>query len=76
MEKAIAEQTDRFVIVRPSLLTNGKALGGTKIRTGTEERPAVGYTISREDVGRWMFENLVRGDAGARYVGKKVIITY
>lgn len=76
MEKAILEHTDRFVIVRPSLLTNGKALGGTKIRVGTEERPAVGYTISREDVGRWVFENLVRGDQGPGYVGKKVIITY
>lgn len=81
MEKAIQELTDRYVIVRPSLLTNGKALGEKKIRTGTEERPAVGYTISREDVGRWVFENLVRGGAGAggegkRYVAKKVIITY
>lgn len=76
MEKAIQDLTDRFVIVRPSLLTNGKALGGTKIRVGTEERPVVGYTIRREDVGRWVFENLVRGDAGARYVGEKVVITY
>lgn len=76
MEKAILEHTDRFVIVRPSLLTNGKALGGTKIRVGTEERPAVGYTISREDVGRWVFENLVQGDQGPEYVGKKVIITH
>ena len=75
MEKTIVEQTDRFVIVRPSLLTNGKAHGGAKIRVGTEEQPAVGYTISREDVGLWMFEILVQGD-GARYVGQKVIITY
>lgn len=75
MEKTIVDGTDRFVIVRPSLLTNGKALGGKKVKTGTEERPAVGYMISREDVGLWMFENLVQGDGGA-YVGQKVIITY
>ena len=75
MEKAIVEQTDRSVIVRPSLLTNGKARGGKKIRVGTEEKPAVGYTISREDVGLWVLENLVKGD-GERYVGQKVTITY
>ncbi|KAF6220504.1 hypothetical protein HO133_002937 [Letharia lupina] len=75
MERAIGEQTDNFVIVRPSLLTNGKAQGGRKIRVGTEGEPVVGYVISREDVGLWMFENLVQGD-GARYVGQKVIITH
>lgn len=75
MEKAIGDQTDNFVIVRPSLLTNGKAQGGGKIRVGTEGEPVVGYVISREDVGLWMFENLVQGD-GARYVGQKVIITH
>ena len=75
MESAIAEQTDHFVIVRPSLLTNGKARGGNKIRVGTEEKPAVGYTISRDDVGLWMFENLVKGE-GERYVGRRVTITY
>ena len=75
MEKAIVEQTDHSVIVRPSLLTNGKARGGKKIRVGTEEKPAVGYTISREDVGLWVFENLLKGD-GETYVGQKVTITY
>ena len=85
MEKAIIERTDRFVIVRPSLLTNGKARGRRKIRVGTEAEPAVGYTISREDVGLWMFEHLVKGIGngigddevvGGRYVGQKVTITY
>ena len=75
MEKTIVEQTDNFVIVRPSLLTNGKAQGGKKVKVGTEEKPVVGYLISREDVGVWMFENLVQGD-GARYAGQKVNITH
>ncbi|CAF9939934.1 MAG: hypothetical protein ALECFALPRED_008379 [Alectoria fallacina] len=75
MEKTIVEQTDNFVIVRPSLLTNGKAQGGKKVKVGTEERPVVGYLISREDVGLWMFENLVQGD-GDRYAGQKVNITH
>ena len=51
MEKAIVEQTDHFVIVRPICLKNGKAQGGRKIRIGTEEKPAVGYLNSREEVG-------------------------
>lgn len=75
MEETIVAQTDRFVIVRPSFLTNGKAQGGEKVRVGTEEKPAVGYMISREEVGLWMFENLVQGD-GAAFVGQKVIITH
>ena len=75
MEKAIVEQTNHFTIVRPSLLTNGKARRGKKIRVGTEEKPAVGYTISREDVGLWVFEHLVKGD-GEKYAGQKITITY
>ena len=75
MEKRIVEQTDRFVIVRPSLLTNGRALGGKRVKVGTEEEPVVGYMISREDVGLWIFENLVKGD-GDRFIGQKVIITH
>ena len=67
------EQTDAFVIVRPSLLTDGKVWGGRKVRVGTDERPAGRYRIDREDVGGWITENLVLGDA-ARYVGQKVIM--
>ena len=75
MEKTIVERTDNFVIIRPSLFTSGKARGGDKLRVGNEEKPAVGYTISREDVGLWIFENLVQGD-GASYAGQKVSLTY
>ena len=68
-----------FVVVRPSLLTDSARLGADKVRVGeeTEEeaKPAVGYTISREDVGGWMFEKIVKGDR-QKYAGKMVTITY
>lgn len=70
-DKAIGD----YVIVRMSLLTNGKALGAGSIRVGSEEKPAVGYTISREDAGLWIFDNLVQGDP-QRFAGKKPTVTY
>ena len=82
MERAVVEHSSSansrisgYTIVRPSLLTNGKALGESKIRVGSEEEPAVGYTISRDDVGLWMFENLLQSNGGS-FVGKKPTITY
>ncbi|MCJ1424588.1 hypothetical protein MMC29_002476 [Sticta canariensis] len=41
-----------FVAVRSSLLTNGPAKGEPKLRVGIMSKPAVGYTISREDLGK------------------------
>ncbi|KAL6719807.1 hypothetical protein ACLMJK_001728 [Lecanora helva] len=82
MEKALVDNAQSSesvvggsVIMRASLLLNGPAHGGSKVRVGTEQAPAVGYTINREDVGLWMFENLVRGD-GHRFAGQKVSVTY
>lgn len=83
MERVLAEQTaggevsesiSGWVMVRPSLLTNGAALGEGSVRVGREEKPAVGYTISREDVGKWIFDNFVRGEG--KWVGEKVSLTY
>lgn len=59
-------------VVRPSLLTNGEG-GLEDVRVGLEETPAVGYTISRSQVGRWIFENLL--SRHSEYVGKVVAIT-
>lgn len=59
-------------VVRPSLLTNGEG-GLENVRVGLEETPAVGYTISRSQVGRWIFENLLSRQS--EYVGKVVTIT-
>lgn len=67
-----------FVIVRASFLTNGPALGKTKVRVGSEQKPVVGYTISREDVGQWVFENVIRSESAIRdgWLGEKVSLTY
>ena len=63
------------VIVKPSLLTDGVELGTSVVRVGVEAKPAVGYTISRRDVGRWIFEEIVE-KGGRKWVGEKVSITY
>ena len=84
-EKLILDETAKsdesvignYVIVRPSLLTDGPALGMGKIREGTNNKPAVGYTISRDDVGSWIFESIIDGgDEGRKRTGKMVTITY
>ena len=78
MAKSAGEQAIRnFVLVRPSMLTDGPRLGTGKVRVGEEsKKPAVGYTISREDVGGWVFDEIVKGDGLEKYVGKMVSITY
>jgi hypothetical protein len=70
-----------WVIVRGSLYTDGVATEG-KVRVGVEDpvkgvvvrKESVGYTISREDVGKWVFENCIEG--GDEFVDKAVMITY
>lgn len=64
------------VIVRASLLTNGPAHGGDVLRVGNEQNPEVGYTVSREDIGQWIFENIVRNEDRDRWLGEKVCLTY
>lgn len=75
---------ENFVAVRPSLLTNGRALGFRAIRTGVidskgklNNSAAIGYTISRADVGGWIFEGLVEDKAGKKstYLNQFVGIT-
>lgn len=63
------------VIVRPSLLMNGVAKGPQHVRVGSEDKPAVGYTIRRADVGEWIFERCVKG-RGKGVEGQKVTLTY
>jgi hypothetical protein len=49
--------------IRPTLLagavsyTDGAGL--KTVKTGTEARPALGYTIKRADVGHWVFHNVI-----------------
>ncbi|KAJ4247454.1 hypothetical protein NW762_013129 [Fusarium torreyae] len=77
-----------YVMLRPPLLTDGKMKGTNSLRVGwiwedvgcknSHERESgieVGYTISRLDLARWIFEELVEGDA-QRWKGKCVNLTY
>ncbi|PLB48321.1 hypothetical protein P170DRAFT_437987 [Aspergillus steynii IBT 23096] len=62
-----------YTILRPSLLTSGEGVGAGKIRFGVDDDAAVGYTISRKDVGAWMFERLVEGKG--EFEGRVVSLT-
>ena len=64
-----------YAVVKPSLLTNGPSRGLPNIRSGTEDAPAVGYTISREDVGLWIWKELLKGDASI-WKNQRPTITY
>ncbi|KAK3313373.1 hypothetical protein B0H66DRAFT_565949 [Apodospora peruviana] len=86
METALIKSGEpRWTIVRPSFYTDGPETDG-QVRAGVEdlagqpkfESKAIGYSISRLDVGKWIFENLLRaGEADVRkYTQKAVMITY
>jgi hypothetical protein len=71
-----------WIAIRPAFLTgDGKGEPtGKKVKVGTEkdgkhEKLAIGYTIKREDVGYWIFKEIVEGDWG-RWIGRAVTLTY
>ncbi|KAF4336872.1 hypothetical protein FBEOM_9252 [Fusarium beomiforme] len=77
-----------YVMLRPPLLTDGEMKGTKAIRVGwiweddvfkksddQETGVKVGYTISRMDLARWMFEELIQGDVRS-WSGKCVNLTY
>jgi nucleoside-diphosphate-sugar epimerase len=79
MEDRVVASEEPYTIVRASFLTNGES---TKpIRVGIEdprkgrESKAIGYSISREDAGKWIAENLVL-KRDAKYTNKIASITY
>ncbi|ORZ28958.1 hypothetical protein BCR41DRAFT_344346 [Lobosporangium transversale] len=88
MEKLITENTQESdaskrvfrgaIIVRPSLLTGDHSVKGgkgwKKLKTGQEEKPAVGYTVHRADVGQWIFEQVVK-TGGESYLGQRITLT-
>lgn len=75
----------KCVIIRPSLLFDGESKGMQKIRSSIEifgasrkendKGVAIGYSIHREDVGLWIVESCINGDA-SRWTGKMVTVTY
>ena len=74
--KAAAEGTLDVTIVRASLLTSGATLGRQRVRVGTEKAPAVGYTISRGDVGIYDALNSGAAPTRGKWKGEKVTLTY
>ncbi|KAH8705921.1 hypothetical protein BGW36DRAFT_368389 [Talaromyces proteolyticus] len=66
------------VITKPSLLTGDGSLtagkGLAKVRSGTEDQPAVGYFITRTDVGEWIWEEVCK-KGGSEWFGRKVSLT-
>ncbi|GJJ76071.1 hypothetical protein EMPS_08430 [Entomortierella parvispora] len=84
MERIVTENTSPkgvfrgAIIVRPSLLSgdhNVKTGQGWKnLRVGTEENPAVGYTVGRQDVGEWIFEQVVK-TGGENHFGQRITLT-
>ncbi|KAI1410627.1 NAD(P)-binding protein [Hypoxylon sp. FL1857] len=79
MERLLLAGTDEkgytYTIVRPSLL-NDDARPERKIRSGIDNKPPVGYAISRDDTGRWIFENLLNKESQEEYADKIVTITW
>ena len=65
-----------YIFPRPSLLSNGNAKGLSKIHVGMELKPAIGYTISRDDVGLWLFESLIAGTGRNEYLNHKPTLTH
>jgi hypothetical protein len=78
-----------YVLMRPAILTDGVERGVVKVRVGwlwdtqgemgvEREKapgPAVGWSIGRRDVGRWMFEKVV-ACGGNGWEGKSVSLCY
>jgi hypothetical protein len=79
MEDTLAASGEDFTVVRASLLVDGET--HKAIRAGIEdpktglESKAIGYTISREDAGKWIAQNLVLERDG-KYLKKTATITY
>ncbi|TPX11704.1 uncharacterized protein E0L32_007683 [Thyridium curvatum] len=78
MEDRLVESGEEFAIVRPSLLADGET--DKVVRTGIEdpktgrESNAIGYTITRQDAGKWIAQNLLL-KREARHINKITMIT-
>jgi NAD(P)-dependent dehydrogenase (short-subunit alcohol dehydrogenase family) len=79
MEEKLAVSGEDFCIVRASLLVNGNSEAPVRVgvedpKTGRQSQE-IGYTISREDAGRWIAENLIL-QRNNEYVNKITSITW
>lgn len=83
MESRLFESGEAFTVVRCSWMSGCDGESKTPIRVGVEDPKtgrepgwsAIGYTISREDAGRWFAENLLL-ERDEKYINKTVTITY
>ncbi|KAF9386719.1 hypothetical protein CPB97_003423 [Podila verticillata] len=86
MENLVAENSTSTegvfcggVVVRPSLLTGdqnvNKGKGLLKVKVGNEDKPTIGYTIHRADVGAWIFEHVIK-TGGEEWFGQRVTLTH
>ena len=79
MEEQLVASGEAFTIIHASWMVDGER--NREIRVGIEdpktgrESVAIGYTISREDAGKWVADNLVL-QLDVRYVNKIVMVTY
>lgn len=76
METLLRKSGEECLVVRASLLTDGAPRGAAGVRQGVEQRPAVGYYISRKDVGGWIWENVLRRGTVGDLDGEAVTVTY
>ncbi|KAI1763051.1 NAD(P)-binding protein [Hypoxylon sp. FL1150] len=75
-EGAVAGQGYTYTIVRPSLLVD-EAQPKREVRVGIDDDFVIGYTISRDDTGRWIYGNLLQdGDEIGKYENRIVTITW
>lgn len=68
MENAITDNTQKWMLVRGALYTDGKRRG--RYRTGEGE---VGYTISRRDVADFIVREGLNGET---WIGKRPVVVY
>lgn len=64
-----------WTVLRPTLLVEGEK-GNVKYGwSGSKEKPIPkGYSIGKGDVGRWIFDHLVKAESKDELKGKKVVL--
>ncbi|KAI9365635.1 hypothetical protein BD770DRAFT_376942 [Pilaira anomala] len=70
LERLVEENKvlSNWIIVRPSLLTDGKLVGKYRADIGIS-----GYTVSRQDVGHFLLHQCIEPTT---WINKKVVVTY
>lgn len=71
-----ASPLESYIIVRPTVLADGDSKGLGAIREGVDGDPVIGWSISRADVGLWMFTRFVKEDVEKIFENTGICITY